>query len=52
MAKKSFLNLDREHSGYLTKEVFMDAMVQQAVSSGMELEEAKSLMSDLEAEFM
>ena len=51
VARRSFRTLDRNQSGFLTKQVFMDEMVRQAVSSGMAMEDAAALETELEAEF-
>ena len=51
VARRSFRNLDRHHSGYLSKKVFMDEMVRLAVIAGMAQEDAAGLEHELEAEF-
>ena len=50
-ARRSFRQLDREQSGFLTQRVFVDEMVRQAVISGMPREDALQLENELEAEF-
>ncbi len=51
VARRSFRELDRDRSGFLSKKVFMDEMVRQAVISGMGAEDAAQLEVELEAEF-
>lgn len=51
IARKSFVHLDREQSGFVSKDAFVSAMVQQAVASGMPEEETSTLVKELEQEF-
>lgn len=51
IARKSFVHLDRDQSGFVSKDAFVSAMVQQAVASGMPQEETSTLVKELEQEF-
>ncbi|GAX85949.1 hypothetical protein CEUSTIGMA_g13365.t1 [Chlamydomonas eustigma] len=51
VARRSFCEMDRDRRGFLSKKVFMDEMVRQAVISGMGAEDAAQLEVELEAEF-
>ena len=51
VAKKSFGHLDRDGHGFVNQKEFVEAMVKQAVASGMAKEDAEKLLTELEAEF-
>lgn len=51
IAKKSFAHLDSNGQGYVNQKEFVEAMLRQAVSSGMSKEDAEQLYSELKDEF-
>lgn len=51
VARKSFIVLDKHHSGFITLDAFVETMVQQAITSGMDTKDAEGLVTELETEF-